>query len=147
MGVPEGNRTDKGVTMPLRGRAVSLLGATMVDVGMNDASFWRGIPEQVWECWIGGHQVLKKWLSYRDHSSIARPLSAEEVGHVQQVARRIAAVLLLGLRWTPATRIAFWRMADGLLHSIRQSDTVGEVNVAHPFSVLTVMWSLHLQDE
>ena len=26
----------------------------------------------------------------------ARPLSAEEVGHVQQVARRIAAVLLLG---------------------------------------------------
>ncbi len=106
-----GNRTDKGVTMPLRGRAVSraygdaeaaaseyapLLGATMVDVGMNDGSFWRGIPEQVWECRIGGYQVLKKWLSYRDHSIIARPLSAEEVGHVQQVARRIAAVLLLG---------------------------------------------------
>ena len=106
-----GNRTDKGVTMPLRGRAVSrayggaeaaasgyapLLGATMVDVGMNDASFWRGIPEQVWECRIGGYQVLKKWLSYRDHSIIARPLSAEEVGHVQQAARRIAAVLLLG---------------------------------------------------
>jgi len=106
-----GNRTDKGVTMPLRGRAVPraygdaeaatsecapLLGATMVDVGMNDASFWRGIPETVWECRIGGYQVLKKWLSYRDHSIIARPLSAEEVGHVQQVARRIAAVLLLG---------------------------------------------------
>lgn len=41
-------------------------------------------------------KVLKKWLSYRNHSIIARPLSAEEVGHVQQVARRIAAVLLLG---------------------------------------------------
>ena len=40
--------------------------------------------------------MLKKWLSYRDHSIIARPLSAEEVGHVQQAARRIAAVLLLG---------------------------------------------------
>ena len=106
-----GNRTDKGVTMPLRGRvlpraysgaeaAISeyapLLGALMVDVGMNDASSWRGIPEQVWECRIGGYQVLKKWLSYRDHSIIARPLSAEEVGHVQQVARRIASVLLLG---------------------------------------------------
>ena len=106
-----GNRTDKGVTMPLRGRAAPrayddievaaseyapLLGATMVDVGMNGASFWRGIPEQVWECRIGGYQVLKKWLSYRDHSIIARPLSAEEVGHVQQTARRIAAVLLLG---------------------------------------------------
>lgn len=106
-----GNRTDKGVTMPLRGRAVPrayddveaatsryapLLGATTMDVGMNEASFWCGIPEQVWECRIGGYQVLKKWLSYRDHSIIARPLSAEEVGHVQQVARRIAAVLLLG---------------------------------------------------
>lgn len=106
-----GNRTDKGVTMPLRGRTipraysdaeaatveyVPLLGATMVDVAMNDASFWRGIPEQVWECRIGGYQVLKKWLSYRDHSIIARPLSAEEVGHVQQTARRIVAVLLLG---------------------------------------------------
>jgi len=106
-----GNRTDKGITMPLRGRAVPraysgaeaavteyapLLGATMVDVGMNDASFWRGIPETVWECRIGGYQVLKKWLSYRDHSIIARPLSAEEVEHVQQVARRLAAVLLLG---------------------------------------------------
>ena len=97
--------------MPLRGRAIpraykkaeaaasecaSLLGATMVDIGMNDASFWRGIPEQVWECRIGGYQVLKKWLSYRDQSIIARSLSAEEVGHVQQAARRIAAVLLLG---------------------------------------------------
>ena len=106
-----GNRTDEGVTMPLRGRTLpraysgaetaateyaSLLGATMLDVGMNDASFWRGIPETVWECRIGGYQVLKKWMSYRDHSIIARPLSAEEVGHVQQVARRIAAVLLLG---------------------------------------------------
>jgi len=106
-----GNRTVKGVTMPLRGCALArayngaeaaaaaqapMLGATMLDIGMNEASFWRGIPEQVWECRIGGYQVLKKWLSYRDHSIIARPLSAEEVGHVQQVARRIAAVLLLG---------------------------------------------------
>ncbi len=72
-----GNRTDKGVTMPLRGRILlraysgaeatvieyaPLLGATMVDVGTNDASFWRGIPGTVWECRIGGYQVLKEWL-------------------------------------------------------------------------------------
>ncbi len=68
----------------------------MVDIGINEASFWRGIPESVWECRIGGYQVLKKWLSYRDHSIIGRALSADEVGHVQQSARRIAAVLLLG---------------------------------------------------
>ena len=68
----------------------------MLDIGISKASFWRGIPESVWECRIGGYQVLKKWLSYRDHSIIGRALSAEEVGHVQQTARRIAAVLLLG---------------------------------------------------
>jgi hypothetical protein len=48
------------------------------------------------ECRIGGYQVLKKWLSYRDHSITGRPLAAEEVGHLQQTARRIAAILLLG---------------------------------------------------
>ena len=104
-----GTRTEKGITMPGRGRTVPrpyaapeaaaahapLLGATTLDVHMNDASFWCNIPAQVWDCRIGGYQVLKKWLSYRDHSIVARPLSAEEVAHVQQVARRIAAVLLL----------------------------------------------------
>lgn len=63
---------------------------------MNGASFWRSVPEQVWECRIGGCQALKKWLGYRDQSIIARPLSAEEVAHMQQAARRIAAALLPG---------------------------------------------------
>ncbi len=48
-----------------------------------------------------------KWLSYRDHSIIARPLSVEEVGHVQQgsqtdrggaAARPRAGCQLPGLR-------------------------------------------------
>lgn len=50
----------------------------------------------MWECRIGGYQVLKKWLSYRDRSIIERALTGEEVGHLQQTARRLAAVLLLG---------------------------------------------------
>jgi len=106
-----GNRTAAGVTMPTRGRAASraydateaaaqgragLLGANTFDVGLNDHSFWSGVPASVWECRIGGYQVLKKWLSYRDHSIIGRPLTAGEVSHVQQTARRIAACLLLG---------------------------------------------------
>ncbi len=40
--------------------------------------------------------MLKKWLSYRDHSILDRALTAEEVGHVQATARRVAAILLLG---------------------------------------------------
>jgi hypothetical protein len=106
-----GNRTGAGITMPLRGREdlreysvkesatqahAEILGGRAVDVGISPASFWRGVPEAVWECRIGGYQVLKKWLSYRDHSIIDRPLTSDEVGHFQQTARRIAAILLLG---------------------------------------------------
>lgn len=97
--------------MPGRGRAeprayapgeadaaafATLLGARTFDVWMNGATCWRNVPERVWEFRVGGYQVLKKWLSYRDHSIIGRALSGEEVAHVQQTARRIAAVLLLG---------------------------------------------------
>ena len=106
-----GNRTDKGVTMPGRGRLstrdyaadeaetaahAALLGARVHDVGLNGATYWRCVPDAVWECRIGGYQVLKKWLSYRDHGITARPLDADEVAHVQATARRLAAILLLG---------------------------------------------------
>jgi hypothetical protein len=97
--------------MPLRGRSearpytdaekaieehADTLGARAIDVGMNEASHWKCVPELVWECRIGGYQVLKKWLSYRDKSIIERPLGGDEVAHYQQTARRIAAILLLG---------------------------------------------------
>lgn len=106
-----GSRTDKGVTMPGRGKTdlrpygateaaaqeqAALLGAQTRDVWMNSASFWKSIPEAVWETHIGGYQVLKKWLSYRDHSIIGRPLTQEEVAHIQATARRLAAILLMG---------------------------------------------------
>ena len=47
---------------------------------------------------LGGYQVIKKWLSYREHNTIERALSEEEVSHVQAIARRLAAILLLGPR-------------------------------------------------
>ncbi len=106
-----GNRSDRGVTMPGRGRVesrpyspaegataahASVLGATTNDIGLNAHTHWRNIPEKVWECRIGGYQVLKKWLSYRDASIIKRPLTPDEVAHIQNTARRLAAILLLG---------------------------------------------------
>jgi hypothetical protein len=106
-----GNRTDAGVTMPLRGHSTTrpystveaeaqahagILGEQVLDIDISPASCWRGVPEAVWECRIGGYQVLKKWLSYRDQSIIGRPLTGDEVGHFQHTARRIAAILLLG---------------------------------------------------
>ncbi|MDA8248699.1 MAG: hypothetical protein M0Z28_05915 [Rhodospirillales bacterium] len=63
---------------------------------MNGASCWRNVPDAVWDLHIGGYQVLKKWLSYRDHSILGRPLDEGEVAHVQATARRLAALLLLG---------------------------------------------------
>jgi hypothetical protein len=30
---------------------------------------WRNIPTKVWGYHIGGYQVIKKWLSYREKTS------------------------------------------------------------------------------
>lgn len=106
-----GKRTATGVTMPGRGRAEKrewcqaeaacklmhgLLGTVTRDVWMNDASFWRNVPDSVWKMHIGGYQVLKKWLSYRDGSIIGRPLTETEVTRVQSMVRRLVALRLLG---------------------------------------------------
>ena len=54
------------------------------------------MPERVWEYTIGGYQVVKKWLSYRERDLLGRGLSADEVREVSAIVRRIAAILLLG---------------------------------------------------
>jgi hypothetical protein len=50
----------------------------------------------VWDYPVGGYQVLKKWPSYREQVILGRPLTVDEVGYVREVARRIAALVLLG---------------------------------------------------
>ena len=42
---------------------------------------------------LGGYQVLKKWLSYRESKVLGRSLLPEEVQHFTDTARRIAAIL------------------------------------------------------
>ena len=64
-----------------------------VDVYLNDHAYWRNIPHAVWQYRLGGYQVLKKWLSYRDHRVLQRPLKLEELNHFTETARRIAAIL------------------------------------------------------
>ena len=53
------------------------------------------MPAAVWEYKLGGYQVLKKWLSYRERKVLGRSLLADEVQHFTNTARRIAAILLL----------------------------------------------------
>ncbi len=105
-----------GVTMPARGKSVereytkdevaalthggaewrSLLGQTTRDIYLNDHAYWANVPERVWEYTLGGYQVIKKWLSYREQELLGRGLTVEEARYVGEMVRRIAAILLLG---------------------------------------------------
>jgi hypothetical protein len=77
------------------GRLVQLLGKSTHDIYLNDTVYWRNVPEKVWDYTIGGYQVLKKWLSYREHALLGRALTTEEAREVTHTARRLAALILL----------------------------------------------------
>ena len=55
---------------------------------------FRGLDPDEYRRWLGGYQVLDKWLSYRERDVLARPLRPEEVQHFTDTARRIAAILM-----------------------------------------------------
>ena len=106
-----GHAGQGGVTMPARGKAVErdytdeeraalgkaagLLGDTTFDIYLNDVACWRNVPSRVWSYTLGGYQVLKKWLSYREQPLLGRPLLLDEVADFTDTVRRIAALLLL----------------------------------------------------
>ena len=75
------------------GDAVGVLGDATVDVYLNDNARWSNVPAAVWNYKLGGYQVLKKWLSYRESKVLGRNLLPEEVQHFTDTARRIAAIL------------------------------------------------------
>ena len=77
------------------GGAVAVLGETTYDVYLNDRAYWRNVPAAVWNYHLGGYQVLKKWLSYREESVLGRTLSLDEARLFAEIARRTAAILML----------------------------------------------------
>lgn len=76
-------------------QAVGLLGETCFDVYLNDVAYWRCVPANVWRYTIGGYQVIKKWLSYRERVLLGRDLKPEEARYVTEMVRRIAALVLM----------------------------------------------------
>jgi len=111
-----------GVTMPGRGRTVerpctdaelaafregladlgltcdqltACLGGACYDVYLNDRAYWRCVPARAWKYTIGGYQVMKKWLSYRERPLLGRDLKPDEARYVTEMTRRIAAIMLL----------------------------------------------------
>ncbi len=75
------------------GDALPALGTATFDVHLNGRAFWANVPAAVWSYRLGGYQVLKKWLSYRERPVLGRPLHPDEVQHFTDTARRIAAIL------------------------------------------------------
>ena len=75
------------------GNAIPVLGEKTLDVYLNDRAFWRNIPAAVWDYKLGGYQVLKKWLSYRESDVLGRVLTPEEVLYFAEMARRVGGIL------------------------------------------------------
>ena len=74
------------------GDALPALGDSTVDLHLNGRAFWRNVPVAIWQYRLGGYQVLKKWLSYRERDILGRALSIEEVLEFTEIARRIGAM-------------------------------------------------------
>jgi hypothetical protein len=66
-----------------------------VNVWLNDIAHWCTVPRAVWDFRIGGYQVVKKWLSYREFDVLGRPLTTAEVREVTAMVRRLAAIVLM----------------------------------------------------
>ena len=86
-----GHHGRNNVVMPGQGKLTEH--SETVDVWLNDQTHWANIPKPVWQYRLGGYQVLKKYLSYREQKVLARPLTLAEVHQFSQTARRIAAIL------------------------------------------------------
>ena len=76
-------------------QVLALFGVTTYDVYLNDVAYWSNVPAKAWDYVIGGYQVIKKWLSYREREILGRGLAMEEAREVTHMARRIGAILLL----------------------------------------------------
>ena len=76
------------------GDALPALGETTVDIYLNARTCWRNVPAGVWTYKLGGYQILKKWLSYREREILGRGLTPEDIQHFTDTARRIGAIVV-----------------------------------------------------
>ena len=83
------------------GDSVSVLGESTFDIYLNRRAYWRNVPAGVWQYRLGGYQVLKKCLSYRDLTVLGRGLHHDEVQHFADCSRRIAALLFTASHRSP----------------------------------------------
>ena len=77
------------------GDTTGVLGQTTFDIYLNGNAYWRNVPAAVWRYKLGGYQVLKKWLSYRERAVLERALVSGEVLYFAEAARRIMKILVV----------------------------------------------------
>lgn len=105
-GGKDGKNGKNAITMPGKGKteprhaetseqAAGFGSAPTLDVYMNAKAYWKNIPQPVYDFTIGGYQVIKKWLSYREQRVLGRALTMAEIMEVTAMARRLAALVLL----------------------------------------------------
>ncbi len=70
----------------------------MLDIYLNDHARWRSVPAAAWDFKIGGFQVLRKWLSYRERRVLGRDLTVAEARVFTTITRRLTALALLGAK-------------------------------------------------
>lgn len=89
------------VVMPGPGRVTETSGRVvgldsgLLDLWLNRDVCVHDVPEAVWSFTVGGYQVLKKWLSYREKSVLGRDLTLQEGRYFSVMVRRVAALLHL----------------------------------------------------
>jgi len=76
-------------------QALACLGEDTRDVYLNGVAYWSNVPARVWDYYIGGYQVIKKWLSYRERKLLGRGLKPDEAKYVTEMVRRLAALRLV----------------------------------------------------
>lgn len=74
------------------------LGVNYANGRINKEVWWIDIPGAAWDFTIGGRKVLRKWLSYRDHRVIKRPLTPVEMEQFSDIARRLVMIILIGVK-------------------------------------------------
>ena len=76
-------------------RHIAAFGETTFDVYLNKEAYWSNVPAAIWNYRLGGYQVLKKWLSYREYDVLGRKLHWKEIKHFTDTARRIGTLLAI----------------------------------------------------
>ena len=96
-GAPGYIRSDNGLEFIAKAvqEWIAALGETTCNVHLNARVFWSNVPAAAWNYRLGGYQVLKKWLSYRERDILDWSLTLDEVQYFTDMARRSAAILQL----------------------------------------------------